>query len=317
MKFEIKKIAKFSAIIASSALLFSCDGDDGKDGAPGAPFTQLKNSDLIPNIFTASQLRMTLDPSTSATYTGTPEVFIDFDSQFVGTLENQSLNSGLLTNQVVGNPQLRFNALAAPGNGTFTIGSIKGDVDEDGDIDVNDAPLFQTMTLTSLQIVQNTYIGTFTTLVGTTAEPVTLSQDAAAENLGAQIGVSAPAAFPTLVNVQQETGTTKVLVQDTSSPRVTLYTLKADEVALRFQGATGDVVFVVKKPAVGYDFTGKVFDISNFAKASTFVATTTPQRIVADSGSEFATGSFRLDIDSTQGGDTGLLSTNSGLGSGS
>jgi len=315
MKFEIKKFAKFSAILASSALLFSCDGDDGKDGATGAPFTQLKNSDLIPNVFTASQLRMTLDPSTTGSYTGTPEVFIDFDSRFLGTLENASLNAGLLTDQVVGAPQLRINTLAAPGNGTFTIGSIKGDVDDDGDIDVNDSPLFEQMTFTSLQIVQNTYIGTFTTLVGTTAEPVTLSQNAPSENVNIATNIVEPADFD-LANVQKEFGGTKVLVQNTASPRATLYTLNADEVAVRFEsvGNEDDLVFVLKAPA-DLNFTGLVFDPANTFTSAGFVATAVPKRIVAASGSEFATGSFRLDIDSTQGGDTGLLSTNFPSGS--
>lgn len=310
MKSDIKKYAIIGAALAGSALLFSCDGDNGHDGAPGAPFTQLKNSDLIENIFTASELRMTLDPSTTGAYTGTPEVYIDFDSRFLANLENNSSaqNPGLLTDQLVGRPQLRITGLVAPGDGTFTIGSIQGDVSAPfGSIDAADSPLFKDMTFTSLQIIQNTYIGTFKTLVGTTAEPVTLSQDAFAEAGGTNI--TAPPSY-TVANVQQEAPPVKVQVQTADVSRTPLYTLKPNEVAVRFQKGTEDAVFVLIAPA-GLDFTGLTFDPDNIATAnSTFVATATPQRLVAASGSEFATGSFRLDIDTTQGGDAAFLPTN-------
>lgn len=318
MKFKIKKYAIIGAAMAGSAVLFSCNGSDGHDGATGAPYVQLTNADLIENIFTASELRMTLDPSTTGSYSGTPEVYIDFDSRFLGNLENNSsaANPGLLTDQLVGNPQLLITGLVAPGNGTFTIGSIKGDVDGNGSIDGLDAPLFEQMTFTSVQIIQNTYIGTFQTLVGTTAEPVTLSQNAAAES--ASSNITSPAGFGPAQNVQQQApGSAAVQVQDTKVPRTTLYTLKPTEVAVRFAGSgVDDQVYVLTAPA-GLNFTGIVFDPNNIAKASTFVATTTPQRIVADSGSEFATGSFRLDIDTTAGGDAGFLPTNQPTGSGS
>ncbi len=330
MKLNIKKYATRGALLACGGLLFSCDGDDGRPGrdgnagTPGLPYTPFTNADLINPIFTAAQLRLILDPSTTGAYTGTPEVHIDFDSPYLANLENASIDVGLLWDQIVGNPQLRIIGLDAPGTGVFTIDQIKGDVDHDGDIDVFDNDLFTDSTFTTLTIHQNTYIGTFTTLVGTTADPVTLSQ-----NAPAQRGVTAtPAPIGGFVfqEAQQQSGGTTVIVQDTSSsPRLDLWQLTAEQVAFRFQDPSGeDLVFVYNRGATtagDIATAGLVFDATNTVVVGPGHGNPAPNvgnlvRVVAAAGSTYATGHFRLDIDTTAGGDPAFTPTGQGGGFG-